>query len=286
MFILTSCNGGRDITLPRNGVHPPTADSKATATRVIEYRPAPGQFIGEAMLGFTGNETTPEAAIEYAQNRLTTKDIISLGGFGGYVIVAFDHSVEAWGKPTGDFTIVGNQFSDSSEPGIVWVMSDTNGNNEPDEDWYELKGEYYSTQTKNYAVTYYRTEPVAWSDSEGNTGTIERIAFHGQASYYPAWITEDEYSLTGMLLKDRSFTEESGKFNTGNYGWGYADNYGSDTKNGRTKLFIGNAVRADGSPANLKAIDFVKIQTAVNVQGGAGVGELSTEISEIRDENL
>ena len=38
--------------------------------------------------------------------------------------------------------------------------------------------------------------------------------------------------------------------------------------------------------AGLDYIDFVKVQTGVNIQGGAGIGELSTEVSRFRDENL
>ena len=41
---------------------------------------------------------------------------------------------------------------------------------------------------------------------------------------------------------------------------------------------ISNAVDADGNPANLRQIDFVKIQTGVNCKAGNNVGEISTEV--------
>ena len=33
-----------------------------------------------------------------------------------------------------DFSIEGNAFDTSSEPGVEWVMQDVNGNREPDEE--------------------------------------------------------------------------------------------------------------------------------------------------------
>ena len=54
---------------------------------------------------------------------------MSLGGFGGYIIVGFDHSIAARGLEY-DFAIQGNAFGgagasgQSNEPGVVWVMQD------------------------------------------------------------------------------------------------------------------------------------------------------------------
>ena len=50
---------------------PATASSSVNWTKVFEYTPAPGQFINElATGGFSGDETTPEAAVAYAESRL------------------------------------------------------------------------------------------------------------------------------------------------------------------------------------------------------------------------
>ena len=61
--------------------------------------PLRGQFINDAMVGFDGNETGPQAALEYADRRLHSVDaslrgMVSLGGFGGYIVVGFDHSIQ------------------------------------------------------------------------------------------------------------------------------------------------------------------------------------------------
>lgn len=52
-------------------------------SRVVEYRPAPGQFINT----FQGNVTAAEGIVGGRNGCL------SLGGFGGYVIFEFDHEV-------------------------------------------------------------------------------------------------------------------------------------------------------------------------------------------------
>ena len=62
-----------------------------------------------------------------------------MGGFGGYIIFKFDHTVV--NQNGYDFVIRGNAFDGSSEPGAVMVAFDRNGNGVPDDDeWYELKG--------------------------------------------------------------------------------------------------------------------------------------------------
>lgn len=296
---VSGCNRSGVVMPDTYGPRPPHEGSSPYSDRVIAYCPAPGQFLNSPLMGFDGSERTPQAALEYADRRLhasesSERGMLSLGGFGGYVVVGFDHSIQASGGYGGyDFSIAGNQFSGSSEPGVVWVMPDTNGNGLPDDGaWYELRGAFYDTSLRDYSVTYYRPreedEPVRWRDSEGREGVIERVSAHPQG-YYPAWMEEESCTFSGTLLPDRSGTLEGGRFTTGDYGWGYADNWGSDmAESPKQKNFfrIADAVDASGAPAGLKYIDFVKVQTGVNIQGGAGIGELSTEVARFRDENL
>ncbi|MBR5189763.1 MAG: cell surface protein, partial [Paludibacteraceae bacterium] len=111
---------------------PKTASSQSKFNRVYEYTPAPGQFINEKKTGgFDDTQTTPETAIAYAEKRLNSSDWVSLGGFGGYIVVGFDHSIDNSGAY--DFGVLGNSVSGSSEPGIVWVMQDENGDGLPND---------------------------------------------------------------------------------------------------------------------------------------------------------
>ena len=101
--------------------------------KVLEYRPAPGQFINE---GFDCQ--TMEEANAYAEERFNKKLYVSLGSFGGYITVKMPKEIK--NRKGYDFGIIGNPFSGSSEPGIVWVSEDANGNGKADDVWYELKG--------------------------------------------------------------------------------------------------------------------------------------------------
>ena len=245
---------------------------------VLEFTPAPGQFVNEFY-----SATTTEEARRYAQNNLDRGYWISLGGFGGYVIVKFDRPIANTGDY--DFGIYGNAFSGSSEPGVVWVSRDENGNGEADDEWYELYGSESAKATTlhNYAITYSRTddeEVIAWRDSEGESGTIERNTIHPQ-DYFPAWISEEEYTLSGTLLPDNSEWSELGQaWVLNSFEWGYTDSYGAtdcaiDYAN---RFRICDAHTASGERANLEKIDFVKVQSATNVVHTI-IGEVSTEVS-------
>ena len=289
IFVVT-VYGEKDFYRPKNGA------SQANWNKVIEYTPAPGQFINELKTGgFDASHVTPEAAVSYAESRLMEGSWVSLGGFGGYVIVGFDHSIDK--SRTYDFGIISNAFDGSSEPGVVWVMQDENGNGYPDDTWYELAGsETGKFETyRDYAVTYYRPSapkmPVQWTDNYGNNGEIDYLQqFHNQDYYYPLWIGMDSYTLTGTRLEARNY-DQSGNGSywiQPHYDWGYADNFSPSDFNSENKanLFrISNAIDFEGNPINLSHIDFVKVQCAVNSKSG-WLGELSTEVCGFYDYSL
>lgn len=272
-------------------------NSVANWNKVYEYTPAPGQFINEQKTGgFDGSQTTPEKAIAYAEARLKVGTWVSLGGFGGYIVVGFDHSID--NGEGYDFAVVGNSFKGSSEPGIVWVMQDENADGQPNDNWYELRGSEannYST-IYNYAVTYYRPRApqmsVQWIDNQGVSGEIDYLeTSHTQDYYYPFWIEADSYTLRGTCLPARNH-DKSGNGSywvQQEYSWGYADNFSPTdllSSNSKTNRFdIANAIDASGNLVDLDFIDFVKVQTAVNAKSG-WLGELSTEVADFFDLNM
>ena len=188
----------------------------------------------------------------------------------------------------------------SSEPGIVMVSVDTNGNGVPDDEWYELAGsEYYKKETlKNYEITYYRPdenkEPVTcsnpnitdstyvrWTDNYGNTGYISQLTFHKQP-YYPQWISESSITFKGSRLADNAI-DESGNgsyYVLYAYDWGYADNHPNSSEKSNFK--IDWAVDSEGNPVDLPGVDFIKIYTGVN-QFNDWLGECSTEVMGVTD---
>lgn len=275
---------------------PATAASSAVCNKVFEFLAAPGQFVNEKYTA-----TTMAEACTYAEGRMAQTAYVSLGGFGGYLVVGFDHSIDNDGDY--NIAITGNAFDGSSEPGIVWVMQDENGDGLPNDTWYELAGSEYGKEEtiEDYAVTYYRPSApamaVSWTDNRGGSGSVDYLgAFHTQDYYYPAWVEADSYTLRGTCLKSRSYDASGNGTHWVNpaFDWGYADNFSpvdrltdDDNYNAAPSdnhFKISNAVAFDGKAANLEYIDFVKVQVGLNTQCG-WIGEVSTEVFGVKDFN-
>ena len=277
------------VVCPPEGTYKRTG-SGVRLNKVYEFLAAPGQFVNE---GYSAS--TMADANAYAESRLIAgngEQYLSLGAWGGSVVVGFDHSIINDGGY--NIQIRGNSFNGSSEPGIVWVMQDENGDGLPNDTWYELKGSDYATETLDYAVTYYKPsspkQAVQWTDSKGVSGSIDYMGgYHTQDYYYPNWVTTKSYTIYGSLLKHKT-TFTGGNWVNGSFDWGYADNWSSSdrifpTIENCNHFKISNAVDWEGKAVNLQYIDFVKVQTAVNMKAGI-IGENSTEVQDFRDYNL
>lgn len=258
---------------PPEGTYRRSEGEKALPNKVYSYIPAPGQFINY-------QSGTVQSVLNTQQTNVNKGAIGMIGAYGGYFIVGFDHSVaNVSGRP--DLESEGNAFVGWCEPGILWVMQDDNGNGLPDDTWYELKGsETGKPETKQrYAITYYKpTAPnsnVLWTDNVGRSGSVDWNGYHTQQYYFPMFIPENYYMLTGTCLASTSGM--SGTIETSScYDWGYADNLSNNPDRPTNRFWIEDAIQADGSPVTLKYIDFVKMHTAT-IGKGAAVGEISTE---------
>src|SRR5690606_31701591 len=137
-----------------------------------------------------------DSVLKNAERALINNSLVSLGSFGGYLTMGFDHTiVNGEGK---DFMVKGNASNYWAEPGIIMVSYDANRNGLPDDEWFEIYGSEHSNPEtiKNYEVTYYRpeaepTDPneqnyIAWKDNQGKTGFVPKNTFH-QQTYYPGW---------------------------------------------------------------------------------------------------
>lgn len=280
-------------------------------SRVVEYRPAPGQFINQMPQYEEGD--TEEDMRRKAEESIsgTNQILVSLGGWGGYITFRFDHTV--MNRPGHkDFAIYGNAFyantdptqsGGSAEPGIVMVAYDRNGNGMPDPDeWYELAGSEYHKPTtlKNYSITYRRPDPdkpavpgpgyidrehIAWQDNQSQSGHIAQNLSHPQ-DYYPRWIAEGSLTFSGTLLPPNG-TDLSGNgtyYKLQSYDYGYADNKPNSDLDG-ISFDIDWAVDANGETVRLPGADFIRVYTGVNQQCG-WIGETSTEITQARDLNI
>ena len=307
-------------------------------TRVYEYRPAPGQFINTMPVARIGEPLDSVLARCHASicgrvdtitqtfhgeliTRIDTvwaESMISLGGYGGYVIVGFDHPVV--NMHTYDFEIYGNAFvsereshGGSSEPGIVMVGVDMDGDGVPSEGdkWYELAGsEYNHPKTQhNYTITYYRpdenkqrtpshidpyindTTYIRWTsndvDLDSTAGYMSRNVYHNQP-YWPLWLQgEETLSFSGAKLRcnavDLGNNEGNSYFVQYFFDWGYVDNlpnYSAMTPDALHNLGfkIDWAVDEQGNHVNLTHIDFIKVYNGINQYCG-WTGETSTEVA-------
>ena len=260
-------------------------------TKVFAYNPAPGQFIN--MLPAATAADTPETMRQKAENALKSNSMITLGGFGGYVVFGFDHTVV--NKAGKDFTVLGNANNNGAEPGVMLVSYDANGNGLPDDEWFEIAGSEYHKPTtiRNYEITYYKPalEPadpnerdyIRWTDNQGQSGYLTKNEYHTQ-SYYPLW-TGDSYTVKGTLMA-ATINNNAGSgtvWISTPYEWGYADNYPNN--NEKAQIDLDWAVDKDGNAVRLTGIDFVKVHTGNRAEGGR-LGEVSTEVSGFTDLNL
>ena len=276
--------------------------------KVWRYVPAPGQFIDAAMLAEPETDSAGLAALDEAAvcAFLTEKmagrsngRLLSLGAYGGYVVLGFDHRIP---NGTGlDLRLYGNAYyagghgadsetpGGSAEPGIVYVSRDDNGDGLPNDTWYEIGGsETDAPQTvADYRIVYYRPAPldadVFWRDNLGDSGYIYRNTYHTQNSYYPWWLPGDSLVFSGRRLPDNAVdegTEGRQSWFLRAFDYGYADNHPNDSEG--ALVDIDWAVDADGRPVSLDSIDFVMIRTGVR-QNTGWTGEVSTEVAGVED---
>ncbi len=268
------------------------------ATRVIEYKPAAGQFINK----------TPYGKPENAGNVTGAPDgsIISLGGFGGYIIVGFDQPIKNNPEnPYGvDFTVLGNAVSTWTEPGAIMVMKDENGNGEPDDTWYELAGsEYHFAASKQVTMTYFNPKhsnahDVIWETDLGDQGVLRKNSFHSQAYYpQPAFfdnVGANQQKYEGKKINIRVDRSNPSFVTSNSFAFGYADNkaknnnptvptnpyYNDENGNSSDGFDIAWAVDEEGNYVELDEIDFIKIYNAAQEDAG-WLGETSTEVESI-----
>lgn len=278
---------------------PPATSINPYILAVDEYVPAPGQFVNVMPLYSPGD--TQQTMVQKCTEALANDNggMVTLGAYGGYITFHFSHPVK---NVPGEYDIYikGNAFAatpnasdGSSEPGIVMVSQDTNGNGLPDDEWYELSGsaDIDSVGKVDYGYTItYSYSPMAdtpWHDSDGTHGSIRRNGYH-QQEYYPLWLT-DNASLTfhGTRLPSNAhdINGDGSYWLLDAFRYGYVDNAPNliDGKLNPACCFnIDWAVDAKRQPVSLTHIDFVRVYSALNQQCG-WIGETSTEISGAQD---
>lgn len=293
-------NGEEIIETSTIRVIPEEIEYKATMSKVLEFNPAPGQFINDLPEYEEGD--TKESIRKKTEQYLLNGNMISLGSFGGYIVVGFDHTI--MNEPDKkEFFLGSNAFTGSSECGIVSVSLDSNCNGIADDEWFELAGsEYNNPETiKNYQVTYYCPEEgktpvpgkngvvdkeyIKWTDNMGGEGYIEQNNFTNHTlEYWPLWSDAKELTFTSTLLPQNYTIKSNGQYFLDKYDWGYADNYPNKDKENNS-FDISWAVNSNGEKVELIGIDFIKVATGL-LQNCGQIGESSTEFIGAEDLNL
>lgn len=300
-----------------------SAQAKQTI-KVLEYCPAPGQFINN--IPSIDNTMSAEERLKACEEQLEDNNLVSLGAAGGYITVALDQPIKN-GKGS-DIRILGNAFysvndpkygdatiGGSVEPGIVYVGV---GSSPETAEWYELAGsEYYTTEMPSFEITYYKptveagesTTPyitidnyirwtASWTNPDGSKQTADgwqpKNQFHEQ-SYWPAWEENDHITFRGSRLPDNAVNYGGDGSDPDNpqYWVSYryaADSYGyadaaPNSDNVYTTFDLDWAVDSDGNPKHLDHADFIRIQSGVLQQCG-WTGETSTEVGRITNLHL
>ena len=296
-----------------------TPNATPYITQVLEYMPAPGQFVNtmpEYEEGDTQEDMNRKALEAIGENH---RGMVSLGGYGGYITIGFDHQIE--NKPgLRDFRILGNAFQGAStatsggsyEPGIIQVALDKDKDGLPDGGiWYEIAGSAHQDVTQeswyttaqnadidtnfytDYEITYHvpDTEPsgdheayIRWEDNKNGQGYIPKNKYHTQ-SYYPQWTAERELKFKGSRLPQNGIdtSGEGAYYVLYPFAFGYADNALNTSE--ESAIDIDWAVDTEGNKVSLPGIDLIRIYTGVNQQNG-WIGECSTEICGAEDLHL
>lgn len=224
-----------------NGEVDTPAEATPYVTRVLDYMPAVGQFtntLPKYEEGDTQEDMNRKVLGAIGNNK---KGMITLGGYGGYVVVGFDHTIKnVEGKR--DFRVLANAFysaanpdkdapeGGSCEPGIIQVAYDVNKNGVPDEnEWYEIAGSSHVNPIqepwyeiiknagfdvnlyRNYELTYYRPEKEPASPEEWDT-YIRWEDNQGHSGhkvknrfhmqpYYPLWAPGDKLTSRARVFR-------------------------------------------------------------------------------------
>lgn len=293
------------------------AFGQSQTVKVLEFVPAPGQFVN--VLPSANSSTTQEEVNQSCADQLNNEMLVSLGPYGGYITVAFDHPVQ--NLLGSDLRICGNgYYSDRDpeygtntiggefEPGIVHVGV---GDDVATAKWYQLAGwEYYTNEIHDFSITYYKpteqTGPAeipysqfddyirweaTWTQNGeqcDSTGYHMKNVFHSQ-DYWPAWIKDETLTFTGAKLPNNAInygTADAQYWVLYRYA---ADAYGYVDDSLNSDIYstfdIDWAVDEDGNHVDLDEINFIRVTTGI-FQYCGWLGESSTELTQFVDLHL
>lgn len=197
-------------------------DENYYVTEVIAYEPAPGQFVQEP------NYSEPNAALGWPAggdpNAPDNSSLVTLGGFGGRITLAFDRTV--WDDPANPFgldaIVYGNAFWVSGDPERKWteaavleISRDLNFNGIADDAWYVIPGSHINTP--GFPAQY---EVQTWDDDVNDPTHPPPDASWIPPGYGGVW-TSEGYHLPPEIFE--SFVTQNPGSGGAEGVFGYAD---------------------------------------------------------------
>ncbi len=286
------------------------------ASQVMAYDPAPGQFVNDSFFNDAAKALgAPEGVGTFDGN---VDSVVTLGGFGGYIVLAFDDTVmDDPLNPFGmDAIVFGNAFwvgSDDqrhwAEPAVIEISVDANANGLADDVWYLIPGSHITNPNGQWL-------DMTWDDDTADATYPPDFASWLPTGRTGVWITAS-YALPGDVFSSSVIVNPSQDSNVeGIFGYGDwsptlllgdldADNVIDDfimlaeefyTKpddpmvagitagsGGGDAFDIAWAINpSDGSPAELSGFDFIRLTNGVHALQGP-LGEKSPEIDAVAD---
>ena len=176
------------------------------AVEVIDYSPAPGYWVNDPNFDDPTEALGPPAGAGLING--ATSSIVTLGGFGGAITLAFDHTIaDDPLNPFGlDAIVFGNAFwfgesAATADPNRRWgecatieIARDTNQNGLPDpEEWRLIPGSHITDPQAQYVVQ-------TWDDDTTDPTYPPDLASWIPPGFFGSWTT------FGYLLPEEPFS--------------------------------------------------------------------------------
>lgn len=286
------------------------------ASAVVEYAPAPGQFVNHTDFNDPQDALGPPTGA--GTGAPSNSSVVTLGGFGGFIVLGFDHLVEDDPRnPYGmDAIVYGNAFWVGGNPQRHWaecvtieISLDSNGNQAADDPWYLIPGSHIIDPMESYLQ-------MAWDDDTADTQFPPSLSSWIPDGMAGEW-SSDGFELSAALfgatvvVNPSSSSALEGIFGYGDYsptlllGDMDGDNVVDDASMTPTQFYtwpddpmavgvtrgagggdafdIAWAIDADTNlPVELQGFHFIRLTTAVSAVSPT-FGEKSGEIDAVAD---
>ncbi|VAX41402.1 hypothetical protein MNBD_PLANCTO03-2173 [hydrothermal vent metagenome] len=296
----------------------PVMGQSPFAVEVLHYRPGPGQFVQDGVFN------DPSAALGAPVGGGTldgdATKAVTLGGFGGVLVLRFDHTVRDDPRnPFGlDCIVFGNGFwagGDANrrwgEPATIEIALDVNKNGVADDPWFLIPGSHladpsaaWGSQTWDDDVSDTTYPPgEAWWVPPGEAGIWATFGYRLPFDPFESgMVLENPNGPSSEIEGIRGYADCSPTLILGDLdGDNVVDDngispeafytvpddpwrVGIDPGSGGGDAFdIGWAIdAATGEPARLRGFDFIRLTNATNVVFGP-FGERSAEVCGVAD---